>query len=99
MSAPQAPPPCPVEWCTADHAVSSAHIGSRFGQWPTRAAVIQCIGRDVEVALMGDEVVFLSNRDVRGLAETIERVHSDSPLAAALRQAADELDRISGGGS
>lgn len=100
MSAPQTPSPCPVKWCQSDHHRYSTHLGPRFGTTPAEATIVQGVASEEPEILFGAaEAVFLTAEEARSLAAIIAAAHQKSPLAAALRQAADELDRITSGGA
>ena len=106
---PQTPPPCPVEWCARGQHKSVWHESRDFrpdSMVGTASVLIVQQKDDPPIVQLwhyqeaDGQAIKLWGYEVLALTALIEHVHPGSPLAAALRQAADELDRItSGGGS
>lgn len=97
MTAPQTPPPCPP-WCAnSDEAAHPAHRHKSrlfdapaylaIAQWPDEQPEIRLSSWDAHAPVLG-----LNAEQARMLADIAK-----PEIAAALRQAADELDRITGG--
>jgi hypothetical protein len=109
VSGPQTPPQCP-DWCTdtsARHNIGSHQIHSSdfYGPpeiAPSRPWIVREWtnegGWEAPVLTLPAPlgIVDLQAPGVRSVAQMIEQAHPGSPLAKALREAADELDRIIG---
>lgn len=109
--APQTPPPCPP-WCVTQdlHEPGASlvyHQGERInpGGLLARPAIAQQWSLasgwgEAHVTLTGDHCsADYTARQARVMAETIEWNQRGSKFAAALREAAGELDRITGAGA
>lgn len=104
MSDPQTPPPCPVEWCMATHGQITAdeiggvyHYSTNFARAADAYLVIVQHPGEAAAFNLSDYEADAPNLTIDvATAQMFARL-AKRPVAAALRTAIAELDRIGGG--